>query len=102
MSNQIIRTDNVLVRVMELKESSSTDWHYHSEVIDYFVCLNGVIRVETKSPDDLFILHPGQRAEIKPPQVHRVINSHNGESKYLLIQGVGLYDFIKVNLPVSE
>ena len=96
MSNQeIIKTENVLVRVMELEKDALTEWHYHSEVSDYFVCLNGVVRVESKSPDEVIILHPGRRVEIKPPQVHRVINAHTDKSEYLLVQGVGTYDFIK-------
>lgn len=99
MSHQdIIRTENVLVRTMGLEKGASTDWHYHTEVIDYFVCLNGVVRVESKSPDEVMILHPGQRAEIKPPQVHRVINCHTDNSEYLLVQGVGAYDFIKAEV----
>jgi quercetin dioxygenase-like cupin family protein len=97
MSNQeIIKTENVLVRVMELEKDALTEWHYHSEVSDYFVCLNGVVRVESKSPDEAIILYPGQRIEIKPPQVHRVINVHTDKSEYLLIQSVGKYDFNKV------
>lgn len=98
MNNQdIIRTDNVLVRVMKLAKDASTGWHYHTEVSDHFVCLNGVVQVEARNPDELVILHPGQRAEIKPPQVHRVINTHTDKSEYLLIQGVGIYDFNKVH-----
>ena len=95
-SQEIIKTDNVLMRIMELAEGASTDWHYHSEVSDYFVCLNGVVSVEAKNPNEVFFLHPGQRAEIKPPQVHRVINAFSDRSEYLLVQGVGSYDFIKV------
>jgi quercetin dioxygenase-like cupin family protein len=97
MSNQqIIKTENVLVRVMVLAEGSSTDWHYHTEVNDFFVCLTGVVRVETKNPDKMVTLYPGQRTEIIPPQIHRVINNHTATSEYLLAQGVGTYDFIKV------
>jgi len=93
---EVIRTENVLVRVMELEKDASTDWHYHSEVADFFVCLKGAIKIETKNPDELVILNQGQRAEIKPPKIHRVLNSHSGKAEYLLIQGVGRYDFNKV------
>jgi quercetin dioxygenase-like cupin family protein len=97
MSNDpIIRTDNVLVRIMVLGKGSSTDWHSHSEVEDFFVCLTGAIQLETRSPDEIIVLLPGQRAEVKPQQVHRVLNIDTGQSEYLLVQGVGEYDFIKV------
>jgi quercetin dioxygenase-like cupin family protein len=92
----VIRTDNVLVRVMELDQGASTTWHYHTEVTDYFVCLNGAIKVEVNNPDESVVLHPGQRAEITPPHVHRVSNACPGKSDYLLVQGVGTYDFVEV------
>ena len=97
MDNQeIIRTDTVLVRIMELAEGAATDWHYHSEVKDFFVCLSGAVHVESRNPDEVIPLQPGQRAEISPPRVHRVVNSHTGTSEYLLVQGTGTYDFNKV------
>ena len=40
-------------------------------------------------------MHPGETAEVTPQQVHRVINTHDDRSVYLLVQGVGKYDFIK-------
>jgi quercetin dioxygenase-like cupin family protein len=94
-SREIIKTGNVLVRIMELAQGASTDWHHHSEVGDFFVCLTGVVTVESRSPDAAVTLLPGQRTEIRPPQMHRVVNSHDGPSEYLLVQGVGAYDFIK-------
>jgi quercetin dioxygenase-like cupin family protein len=96
-NHDIVRTDNVLVRVMGLDQDASTEWHYHTEVTDYFVCLNGAIKIEVNYPDESIILHPGQRAEVKPPQVHRVLNSYPDKSEYMLVQGVGKYDFIKTD-----
>jgi quercetin dioxygenase-like cupin family protein len=97
MSNQeIIKTNNVSVRIMELAKGASTDWHYHTAVTDFFVCLSGLVTVETKNPSEEVNLHPGQRTEIKPPQIHRVLNTCEDKSEYLLVQGLGPYDFIKV------
>lgn len=97
MSNDpIIKTDNVLVRIMVLGKDSSTGWHYHSEVGDFFVCLNGVVKLEVKKPHKVIVLHPGERGEVKATQVHKVSNLHCANSEYLLVQGVGIYDFVKV------
>ncbi|HJV64946.1 MAG TPA: hypothetical protein VJ550_04365 [Geomonas sp.] len=102
MSNEpIIKTDNVLVRIMVLGKDASTAWHYHSRVGDFFVCLTGIIQLETRNPDDLVVLLPGQRAQAKAQQVHRVTNINKGQSEYLLVQGVGEYDFVKVETPVG-
>ena len=94
-NREVVRTDSVLVREMVLEMDASTEWHHHSEVADYFVCLTGVVRVETQTLDTIFTLHPGQTAEVKPLQVHRVVNIHDGRSEYLLVQGIGKYDFIR-------
>jgi quercetin dioxygenase-like cupin family protein len=95
MSNiEVIKTDNVLARIMSLKEDASTEWHYHTETKDFIVCLTGRILVESRTPVEVYILHPGERAEIYARQVHRVVNVYKEKSEYLLIQGVGRYDFI--------
>lgn len=95
-SDPIIKTDNVLVRIMVLGPEATTGWHYHSGVGDFFVCLTGVIKLEVKKPHKVLTLHPGERAEVKATQVHKVTNIHSENSEYLLVQGVGMYDFVKV------
>ncbi len=94
MSNrEILKTDNVLVRIMELEKDGSTEWHHHTQVADFFVCLEGVVQVETRNPAGRMILRPGQHTEVVPVHVHRVVNRSDGRSAYLLIQGIGSYDF---------
>ena len=97
MSNrEILRTDTVSVRIMELERGTATEWHYHTEVNDFFVCLEGVVLIETREPERSVALFPGQQAEVSPLAVHRVLNNPVVNSRYLLIQGVGRYDFITV------
>ena len=93
--NEIIKTEKVLVRIMELEENGATDWHYHTEVTDFFVCLTGAVALETWSPAGTITLSPGQRAEVVAKTVHRVVNLSAGKAEYLLVQGVGTYDFCK-------
>lgn len=90
---EIIITDNVRVRIMELEKDGSTEWHYHTEVADFFVCLKGTVQVETRDPEQKIVLLPGQHARVAPTQVHRVMNIGETRSDYLLVQGVGMYDF---------
>ena len=92
-NSDIIRTADVLIREMELAEEAATEWHFHSEVADYFVCLEGRVQVATRNPDSVRLLEPGQRCSVSPGLVHRVVNLDKGMSKYLLVQGVGRYDF---------
>jgi quercetin dioxygenase-like cupin family protein len=94
-NREIMKTENVSVRIMELEIGASTDWHYHSEVRDFFVCLKGTILVETKEPDTSIPLQPGQQAEVTPLRLHRVSNISGNTAEYLLVQGIGRYDFLR-------
>ena len=38
------------VNVLTLDADQCIPWHYHSEITDYFVCLEGTLVVETKVP----------------------------------------------------
>jgi len=92
---EIIKTADVSVRIMELAKDAATEWHYHTEVKDFFVCLTGMVAVETRNPAGRTTLDPGQRAEVGTGIVHRVVNISSEKSEYLLVQGVGVYDFCK-------
>lgn len=94
-SNEIIMTDDVRVRVMPLAVGAATEWHHHSRVTDFIVCLTGEVGVETREPGEEMLLWPGQRCTLLPGRVHRVVNRAAGTSEYLLVQGVGPYDFCK-------
>ncbi len=90
----ILKTSDVLIRVLKLEQGSSTGWHHHSIVSDFVVCLSGEVAVETKNPEQSKVLLPGQRYRIEPMQVHCVKNTSAQASEYLLVQGTGSYDFI--------
>ena len=93
MEEVLIKTDNVSVRIMELEEGEALPWHHHSEVTDYVFALDGGIEIQLKSPDEKVALTPGGRCEVSTGRVHRVVNMCQRKTKYLLIQGVGKYDF---------
>ena len=92
-SEVLIKTDTVRVRIMSLAPREIADWHYHTEVTDEIFCLTGQIIVRLKEPDEENELHPGGRCQIKTGRIHQLENMANEETTYLLIQGVGKYDF---------
>ena len=93
-TDTIVRTADVSVRVMRLQPGSATDWHHHSAVDDFFVGLKGTIRVEMRGKTAV-TLSPGETTRIPVGLIHRVCNSGEGEAEYLLVQGIGPYDFIR-------
>jgi quercetin dioxygenase-like cupin family protein len=93
----IAETSNLRVSEFTLRSSESLPWHHHSEVDDTFYCLEGLIDVETRQPAQRFVLRPGEKCVVPAKTVHRSGNAANGTSRYLLIQGVGHYDFVKAS-----
>ncbi|MDH3392088.1 MAG: cupin domain-containing protein [Desulfobulbaceae bacterium] len=91
----ILQTEDVNVRVIELRSGEICPLHHHTEVTDDLFGVSGEIIVIAKNPDEKTVLTPGVHCKIAPGRVHQVINNlKNEESKYLLIQGIGKYDFI--------
>jgi mannose-6-phosphate isomerase-like protein (cupin superfamily) len=81
------------VRVATLKPNQSTPWHFHSVVTDNVFCLEEGLEVAFCDPDETVRLRPGQRQDIPPGRVHRVVNTTRSPLRYLLIQATGTYDF---------
>jgi quercetin dioxygenase-like cupin family protein len=84
------------VSVLTLAAGQSVPWHYHSEISDSFVCLEGPMIVETRAPRNEYVLEPGQRCVVPPNTAHYVHGKGMGPCKFLIVQGVGVYDFCPV------
>jgi quercetin dioxygenase-like cupin family protein len=95
----LIHTENVRVRVMELLSGEATPWHFHQEVTDHMVCLSGLIEVRLRQDEAVYVLGPGQRCMVDVRRAHQVANASTEKAaSYLLIQGVGCYDFNPVEI----
>ena len=84
------------VQVLSLAAGQCVPWHYHSEISDSFVCLEGPMVVETRVPRHTYRLLPGERCAVPPKTAHYVHGEADGPCKFLIVQGVGVYDFVAV------
>ena len=84
------------VQVLTLAAGQAVPWHYHTEVSDSFVGLEGVTVVETRAPRATYRVAPGQRCKVEPMTAHHVQGEDGGPCKFMIIQGVGSYDFMPV------
>jgi mannose-6-phosphate isomerase-like protein (cupin superfamily) len=87
---------DIRIQVLTLGPGQCVPWHYHSEISDSFVCLEGRTVVETKAPSKTIVLKPGQRYTVGPKTAHTVSGKDDGRCKFMIIQGVGTYDFMPV------
>jgi quercetin dioxygenase-like cupin family protein len=90
----LIQTDTVRVRDMQLPPGDATAWHFHTQVTDHLVGLTGLIVVRLQEPAQVLELQPGQRFTVEVGRLHQVANGSSTQpASYLLVQGVGRYDF---------
>jgi quercetin dioxygenase-like cupin family protein len=78
---------------LTLGPDDCVQWHWHSNIADHFVCVKGAIRVETRAPKTVHDLSPGEETVVPAKTAHLVTNTTDGMSQFLIIQGVGEYDF---------
>lgn len=87
---------DVQARVFTLAPGEAIPWHFHSAVTDWYFVLEGALSIETRAPSDRRVLDVGARHHIPPKTAHLISNRSEAETRFLLVQGVGAYDFLRV------
>ncbi len=93
----VIQTADVRIVEYTLQPGAGNPWHYHSQVSDRVYCLEGLIGINIQQPPKSLVLRPGESYEVSPKTVHYVNNAAGGTSRYLLVQALGKYDFIRAD-----
>ena len=86
---------DVLVREYTLDSGEFIPWHHHTIVSDYYYGLEGKVLVQTRNPAARHDVGVGETATVTPPTAHHVSNPAGEPCRFLLIQGVGQYDFVR-------
>ena len=81
--------------VLTLDRGQTVPWHYHSTITDSFVCLSPMV-VETRAPRNTYVLNAGERCAVPPKTAHYVHGEADAACRFLIVQGVGVYDFVAV------
>jgi quercetin dioxygenase-like cupin family protein len=90
----VIGTD-VQARIFTLAPGEFIPWHRHSESTDHYFVLRGTLSISTRDPNDERMLEMGGRYKITAGTSHIIANRGETDCLFLLLQGVGKYDFIK-------
>src|SRR6266404_36780 len=73
------------VQVLTLAAGQCVPWHYHTEISDSFVCLEGPMVVETRAPRHVYRLLPGERCVVPPKTAHYVHGEADAPCKFLIV-----------------
>lgn len=90
----ILDTGEVRVTLFTLDQGQCVPWHHHSVIADTFVCVEGPLQILTRQPDETRILQVGERTTVEANRPHRVSGVDDAPCRFVIVQGVGAYDFI--------
>ncbi len=87
---------DVRVRLLTLAPGEVIPWHYHSQCTDHYFVLEGTLSVETRDPNEVNTLKTGASHSLRPGTAHQISNQSKGDCRFMLVQGVGSFDWINV------
>jgi len=93
----IAQTSDVRIVEYTLNPGVNHPWHHHSKVTDRIYGLEGLIGAEIRQPAQQYLLHPGESCEAPVGRVHHVGNPGTVTGRYLLVQVLGKYDYIRAD-----
>lgn len=82
------------INELRLSPTQQVPWHYHSNVRDTFYVLEGRIRIFMQNPKEEIQLGVGESYMVAARRPHLVINGGDESTTFLVLQGVGEYDYV--------
>jgi quercetin dioxygenase-like cupin family protein len=82
------------INELQISPTQTVPWHYHSKVQDTFYVIEGHLRLFLQEPEEEVRLGPGDTYSVPPRRPHLVTNSGGTSATFLVLQGIGEYDFV--------
>ena len=79
---------------LQISPTQKVPWHCHSNVQDTVYVIEGQIRLFLREPKEEVRLGPGDTYSIRPRRPHLVANGGDASATFLVLQGIGKYDFV--------
>ncbi len=82
------------INEIQISPSQKVPWHYHTNTQDTFYVLEGRLRLFLREPKEEVRLGPGETHTVRPGRPHLVINGGDSSATFLVLQGIGEYDYV--------
>ena len=82
------------IQEIQISKTQKVPWHYHNNVQDTFYVLKGNLRLFLREPKEEVRLGAGDTYTVKPRRPHLVTNGGKTSATFLVLQGIGQYDFV--------
>jgi len=79
---------------LQISRTQKVPWHYHNNVHDTFYVIEGRIRIFLQNPKEEVQLGRGETYSVAPKRPHLVANAGETSATFLVLQGIGEYDFV--------
>lgn len=79
---------------LQISPTQQVPWHLHNNIQDTFYIIEGRIMVSLREPDEEVRLGPGETYSVRAGRPHRVTNDGDGSATFLVLQGIGQYDYV--------
>jgi mannose-6-phosphate isomerase-like protein (cupin superfamily) len=79
---------------LQINPSQKVPWHYHNHIQDTFYVVEGTLRIFLQEPKEEVRLTRGQTYAVPPKRPHLVTNGGDTSAVFLVLQGIGEYDFV--------
>ena len=86
------------INEIQISPSQKVPWHYHNNVQDVFYVLHGRIRIFLRDPKEEVRLGRGETFAVRPKRPHLVTNGGDTSATFLVLQGIGEYDFVSADV----
>jgi quercetin dioxygenase-like cupin family protein len=96
VERRVCHTERPGFRITELQISptQTVPWHCHSNIQDTFYVIEGQVKLFLREPKESVVLGPGETYSVSPKRPHLVTNGRNLSTTFLVLQGIGEYDYI--------
>jgi mannose-6-phosphate isomerase-like protein (cupin superfamily) len=82
------------INELQISPTQKVPWHYHTNVHDTFYVIEGHIRIFLRDPSEEVRLGPCETYTVRPARPHLVVNGGDTSATFLILQGVGEYDYV--------
>jgi quercetin dioxygenase-like cupin family protein len=79
---------------LQLSPTQQVPWHFHTNIQDTFYVLEGELRLFLRDPKEDVRLRPGETYAVRPGRAHLVTSAGTGSVTFLVLQGIGEYDYV--------
>ena len=79
---------------LQISPAQKVPWHLHTHVQDTFYVISGTLRLFLRDPKEEVRLGPGETYTVRARRPHLVTNGGEASTTFLVLQGIGEYDFV--------